>query len=332
MATRRVGLALLAVLALAIQASAGVYVPPQPSDISGTTPSGLAWSAVATGTALPIRTSGTNPLNLTPGAVAYFNTLTGQLQVDPKGLTLNAMIITYTTGTVNISGTTPGPFTYATGTGANSYSPLTGTARTFPAKDPLTAGLPPTTFAARVGTTIGSPLSASLSNTGDVGNIASTGPSGFWNLGWSFPLDLVNSGSVSAIVISNATTRVTVAGKEYTVAEAVERKRSIEFDKQLLEVMKSQHVSVQREYTDHTNTEQLRVERLISNELGKDSKTSVDTVKALSETFLAENKAEILDPLKLADRIRTMTTEIEDFETTVDWVLSETNGRTLITI
>jgi hypothetical protein len=136
----------------------------------------------------------------------------------------------------------------------------------------------------------------------------------------------------SAIVISNATTRVTVAGKEYTVAEAVERKRSIEFDKQLLEVMKSQHVSVQREYTDHTATEQLRVERLISNELGKDSKTSVDTVKALSETFLAENKAEILDPLKLADRIRTMTTEIEDFETTVDWVLSETNGRTLITI
>jgi hypothetical protein len=203
MATRRVGLALLAVLALAIQASAGVYVPPQAADISGTTPSGLSWSAVATGTALPIRTSGTNPLNGTPGAVAYFNTLTGQLQVDPKGLNLNAMIITYTTGTVNISGTTPGPFTYATGTGANSYSPLTGTARTFPAKDPLTAGLPPTTFAARVGTTIGSPLSASLSNTGDVGNIASTGPSGFWNLGWSFPLDLVNSGSVSAIVISN---------------------------------------------------------------------------------------------------------------------------------
>jgi hypothetical protein len=203
MATRRVGLALLAVLALAIQASAGVYVPPQPSDISGTTPSGLAWSAVATGTALPIRTSGTNPLNLTPGAVAYFNTLTGQLQVDPKGLTLNAMIITYTTGTVNISGTTPGPFTYATGTAANSYSPLTGTPKTFPAKDPLTAGLPPTTFASRVGLTIGTPLSASLSNTGDPGNIASTGPSGFWNLGWSFPLDLVNSGSVSAMVISN---------------------------------------------------------------------------------------------------------------------------------
>ena len=202
MATRRVGLAFLAVLALAIQASAGIYVPPQAADISGTTPSGLSWSAVATGTALPIRTSATSAFNGQPGAVAYFNTLTGQLQINPRGYNLNAMIITYTTGTANISGTTPGPFTYATGTAANSYSPLTGTPKTFPAKDPTTAGLPPTTFPSRVGTTIGAPLSASLATTGDVGNIASSS-TGFWNLGWSFPLDLVNSGSVSGMVISN---------------------------------------------------------------------------------------------------------------------------------
>ena len=201
MATRRVGLALLAVLALAIQASAGVYVPPQPTDISGTTPSGLSWSAVATGTALPIRTSATSSFNGQPGAVAYFNTLTGQLQVNPRGYDLNTAIITYTTGTINISGTTPGPFTYPTGTGALSYSGTTGPAKTFPAKDPNTAGLAPTTCPARVGTAIGAPLSASLATTGDVGNIASS--TGFWNQAWSFPLDLVNSGSVSAMVISN---------------------------------------------------------------------------------------------------------------------------------
>ena len=200
MALRRVGLALLAVLAFAIQASAGVYVPPQPTDISGTTPSGLAWSAVATGTALPVRTSGTNPLNGAPGAVVYFNTLTGQLQVNPRGYDLNALIITYTTGTVNISGTTPGPFTYATGTATNAYSPTTGTPKTFPAVQAV-FGLPPTTFASRVGETVGAPLSPSLATSGDPGNIAST--TGFWNGTWSFPLDLVNSGSVSTMVISN---------------------------------------------------------------------------------------------------------------------------------
>lgn len=136
----------------------------------------------------------------------------------------------------------------------------------------------------------------------------------------------------SAIVVSNAVTRVTVAGKEYTVAEAVERKRSIEYDKRLLEVFKGQHLAIQQEFKDHTATEQMRVERLISSELSKDSRTNVDVVKALTDTFLAENKAEILDPLRLGDLIPTMTREIEDFETTVDWILSETNGRTMITI
>jgi len=136
----------------------------------------------------------------------------------------------------------------------------------------------------------------------------------------------------SAIVISNAMTRVTVAGKEYTVAEAVERKRSIEFDKRLLDVMREQHLTVQREYKAHSEAEQMRVERLITSELGKDSKTSVDTVRALSETFLAENRADILDPLRLSVLIAQMTKEIEDFEMTVDWVLSEANGRTMISI
>jgi hypothetical protein len=136
----------------------------------------------------------------------------------------------------------------------------------------------------------------------------------------------------SAIVISNASTRVTVAGKEYTVAEAVERKRSIQFEQSLVNKMKSQHLEIQRKHKEHVETEQMRVDRLLANELGKDSKTSVDVVKALSETFLSENKAEILDPLKLSSLIGDLTKEIEDFETTVDWVLSESNGRTQISV
>ena len=171
--------------------------------VSGTTPSGLNWTAVATGTALPIRTSATSSFNGQAGAVAYFNTKTGQVQINPRGLQLNSMIMTYTSGTVNISGTTPGPFTYATGTGANAYSPSTGTPRTMPAKDPTTTGLGPTTFQSRVGMTIGAPLSASLTSTGDPGNIASSGTSGFWNVGWAFPSDMVASGSAATMTISN---------------------------------------------------------------------------------------------------------------------------------
>ena len=200
--------AVTAIAFVASNAQSAVYDQPTTSSltnkiVSGTTPSGLTWAAVSTGTALPVRTSATSAFNGQPGAVVYFNQTTGQLQVDPRGYDLNALIITFTTGTVNIGSATPGPFTYATGTAANSYSPLTGTAKTFPAKDPATAGLAPTTFASRVGLTIGSPLSASLSASGDTGNIASTGATGYWNLGWSFPLDLVASGSAGSMDLGN---------------------------------------------------------------------------------------------------------------------------------
>jgi len=200
-AHRAISAALAAIFALISAmpaAHAAVFV--QPTIITGTTSSGLQWADVADGTALPIRTSATNPLNGTAGAVAYFNTQTGQLQVDPRGLSLNAIIITYTPGTANISGTTAGPFQYTTGTGTNAWSPNSGDSRTFPAVS-ATAGLAPTTFPARVATTIGAPLSPSFATSGDEGNIASD--NGFWNMPWSFPFDLVKSDSVSSMVISN---------------------------------------------------------------------------------------------------------------------------------
>ena len=184
-------------------ASAAIFVQPTSTELSGTSPSGLQWTAVATGTALPVRSTATNAFNGAPGAVIYYNTATGQLQVDPKSLNISTLIVTYTSGTTNISGTTPGPFLYPTGTTTNAISPTTGTPKTFPAVTVL-SGLPPTTFAARVGMTIGSPLGPSLATTGDVGNIAST--SGYWNGTWAFPIELVNSGSIGSMVLSNFAT------------------------------------------------------------------------------------------------------------------------------
>lgn len=136
----------------------------------------------------------------------------------------------------------------------------------------------------------------------------------------------------SLIVISNATTSVNIAGKTYSVAEAVERKRSIEFEKELLNRMQSQYKIANDMYNLHQEAEQVRIDRLLATELGKDSKTSVDVVKNLTDTLLAENKAELLDPLNISVGIARLKKSIEDFETNVDWVLSESNGRTMINI
>jgi hypothetical protein len=138
------------------------------------------------------------------------------------------------------------------------------------------------------------------------------------------------NGLKSAIVISNATTKVTIGGTEYSVAVAVERKRSIELEKGLLNVMRRQHTATKAEYERHQQMEQQRVERLLTTELAKDAKTNVEVVQQLTTTFLAQNKATVLDPLDLSEKIDALSKSIEEFETQVDYTLSESNGRTLI--
>ena len=156
------------------------YVPP--THVDGAAPNGILWDSVLTGRTLPVRTT-TPGFSGAPGAVMFYDKATGKIGIDPKGLSLNAVIVTYTTGYQNITGSSPGPFIYGGNTTTNAYSPSTGTPRTFPAIQQL-IGLPPTTFAARFGTTIGPPLSPSLATTGDASNIAST--DGLLNLPWSF--------------------------------------------------------------------------------------------------------------------------------------------------
>lgn len=177
------------------QASAegGQFVQPV---ITGTTASGLSWSAVATGTALPYSTLGT----VVPGAVVYFNIFNGQIQLDTHGLAVSSFVLTYTSGSTNVTASTPGPFQYPTGTGANAYSPVSETPRTFPARSSGSGGLDPTTYAARLGLVVGAPLGSSL-NVGTNPNSAST--SGFLDLKWAFPSDLVISGSLSTMDFTN---------------------------------------------------------------------------------------------------------------------------------
>jgi hypothetical protein len=136
----------------------------------------------------------------------------------------------------------------------------------------------------------------------------------------------------SKVVVSNATTRVSVASVEYSVAEAVERKRSIEMEKTMLDVLRSQFKLANADIESHQKVQQDRLDKLLLQELGKDSKTNVDVVDALTETFLKNNKAELIDPLGLQEVIATMEKSIQDFESNVDWVLSESNGRTVIVV
>jgi arsenate reductase-like glutaredoxin family protein len=136
-----------------------------------------------------------------------------------------------------------------------------------------------------------------------------------------------------AIVLSNAQTPVTIGGKwSGTVAEAIEQKSSLVYKKSLLDKMKNNVERVQSEYDRAMSSLNTRLDGLLTSELGKDIKTNPETIAALTASFMDTNKVLIVDPIELSKKAKELEEEIDTFESNVDWVLSEANGKTMITV
>lgn len=136
-----------------------------------------------------------------------------------------------------------------------------------------------------------------------------------------------------AIVLSNAKTAVTIGSTwKGTVAEAIEYKTSLTYKKKLLEKMKDNVLSAEIDYKAAVEERDSRLDRLLSSELGKGVKTNPETIAALSASFQESNKITIVDPLNLKSKASELEEMIDAFEANVDWVLSETNGKTLIDV
>jgi hypothetical protein len=136
----------------------------------------------------------------------------------------------------------------------------------------------------------------------------------------------------SAIVDSNAKTVVKIGETEMTVAEAIERKSSIEYDKKLLGKLKSDYNNTLVQIERHNENVNNKLDKHLETIFGKDGKDKTAEMKAVSEAFKAENEAKLVDPLKIKEVIDKLEYEIDEFETEVDFVLSESNTITKITI
>jgi hypothetical protein len=151
---------------------------------------------------------------------------------------------------------------------------------------------------------------------------------------WQSFMDLVNRRDriKKAVVMSNASTRVKVGTWEGTMAEAIEHKSSIGYKKMLLGAMKKELTSTKEKLKVAEKEVQERLDRLLQSELGKDVRTNPDTIQSITVSFRENNKVELVDPLGLAARVKELEEEVESFETNVDWVLSEANGRTMVEV
>lgn len=134
----------------------------------------------------------------------------------------------------------------------------------------------------------------------------------------------------SAIVLSNATTKLTVGKKEMTVAEAIEYKTSIEMQKILLNRMARQYKEAVSIVTMQNERVENNLDAQVANLAGKDSNKS--NLSGYMEEYRKQNYWTLVDPIDLKSKIDALEEEITDFETNVDVALSVSNATTFITI
>ncbi len=138
-----------------------------------------------------------------------------------------------------------------------------------------------------------------------------------------------------AVVLSNAITKVSIAGDEYTVAEAIEMKNhGVDFDKLLMDAMQK-HYNIAQMQIKQENGKDLeeRAEQYVTAIYGqKEGKTNTADIEKVRADFLTSNSYEMVDPLHVLDKIEDLEKKINDFMAEVDSALSVSNALTEITI
>ena len=133
-----------------------------------------------------------------------------------------------------------------------------------------------------------------------------------------------------SVVLSNASTMVTIAGEEMTVAEAIEMKNFIDYYEGVLNTMQSAYSRARKDYDIAKVRVKDRLDKLAIEVLGKNA--SAEKYQSLADSFLAREGVELLDPIDIAEKIEGRQTFVEDFNSTVDRVLSISNARTTVEI
>ena len=136
----------------------------------------------------------------------------------------------------------------------------------------------------------------------------------------------------SAMVHSNAITKVTIGKTEMTVASAIERKRSIEIEQRVLHAMKSEYVRAKNAVEADNMKVQSKLDALLETSFGSGKAGSVkpEEVESISKPYLENNQITLINPLNIEEKINAMEASIDEFIKNIDFALNESNVRTEI--
>lgn len=139
-----------------------------------------------------------------------------------------------------------------------------------------------------------------------------------------------------AVVLSNAMTTVTIGGREYTVAEAIEIKNhSIPLRQRLLRSM-TDNMQTSRRAAERANGEFLesRADDYVRSMYGNstDMKNMSEEIKKSREDFIKQQTMEIVDPLHITEESKALEESINEFLVNIDSALSVSNALTSVEI
>lgn len=134
------------------------------------------------------------------------------------------------------------------------------------------------------------------------------------------------------IAMSNAVTKIKIAGNEMTIVEAIEEKHFCETRLRWLRDLKSQLLRSQQRADMENAKLPAAADAFVNGLGGKDLKNLSDELKASREEYIKVHTVELVDPCKLGEFIESELTKVEDFVSNIDFRLSESNATTLIEV
>lgn len=133
----------------------------------------------------------------------------------------------------------------------------------------------------------------------------------------------------SALILSNATTKVKICGKEMTIAEVIEEKNAIKHKQELLRRLKDQYTRCVNEVEAVNQNLRRKLENETMNKNEKDDKTSIEEYQ---RGYMKLHQIELYDPISVKSQIDKLENYIDNFQAEVDHVLSESNATTKVEV
>lgn len=133
---------------------------------------------------------------------------------------------------------------------------------------------------------------------------------------------------------SNLVTVIKIGTKEMTIQEALVLKNSIELRKNRLRRMKDLYRKAKLSYDESFEANRRIIEKTVADTISasKDGKTDTELEKNTANQINSLYEVKFVDPLSLETIIKQLETEIEEFESNVDYALSESNSQTFIEV